>query len=531
MQYFTSKFPNLALPKIEPKELLKLAKNISEKKQENSYLLNKLTKNNNHKNYRLIDEIINNIEEGDFDKITLIEWVYCLSAKTDWDKVNIEKSKITSEKIWQFAQEYVPLKKRLFWHLLSFHFDQNELTLAPSLAETFTCFEPQNKDDYITLKIIDLLIQENYVDFAVICLNECLQPDSLLKKYSLPYDLTLKGNINLVAQIQNHFPVAFQKITNPQPEQIYFLINTLEKLSTENQLSAVENLLIHINPQIASNYPKLVNWVKNIIDQLSDQLSSTSQKLFKKWIGAFNYKDFAQFIDLIIDRISVDSLEDKQLIQRKVFWSNYSDRFIKMKILLPFSTMQAFGNDFKVEEVNQLINDGSESTEVCIVDLDDYIIVEFFRGKGSEVRIFPQDKQLENELFNSPELSLKRLRYLTIEPENIIDHCDYWQINLEQFLRSKNIVPNEGIKYFQIVTSTQGIEYNCATGLPQLNSQQITLRNKQLVLWQEEILKLTSEAKKYCQRQDNRYESNAVLIFKDNKSLGNQKPSRLDFID
>lgn len=531
MLFFKSKFPSLTLTKTEPKHLIKLAETLKDSQEENSYLFKQIIRKKNDNNYRLIDEIIQNIEQGNFEKINLIEWVYCLSAKSDWDQVNQDKSKETSEKIWQFAQQYPPLKKRLFWHLLSFHFDHDELTLAPSLAETFTSFEPQNKDDYIILKIIDLLIQENYADFAVICLNECLQPDQLLKKYSLPYDLNLQDNLDLVAQIQNHFPLAFQKITNPQATQIYFLLDTLEKLSIEHQLIAVENLLIHIAPQTASNYPKLINWVKNIINKSSEQLSSISQKLFKKWIGAVNYKDFARLIDLIIDRISVDSLEDNHLMQRKLFWSNYSDRLLKMRILLPFSTMQAFGQDFEVEEVNQLINDGSESTEVCIIDLDDYIIVEFFRGKGAEMRIFSQDQQLENELFNSPEISLKKIRYLTIEAENILDHCDYWQINLEQFLRSKNIFPNEDIKHFKIVNSKAGIEYNFARGLPLLNSQQIAVRNKQLLLWQEEILQLNSEAKKYCQRQNNRSQSKSVLIFKNNQSLGNQKPSRLDFID
>jgi hypothetical protein len=531
MPFFTSKFPKLIPTKIESKHLLELVEKLQKFEIEKSYLLKQISRKKNDHNYRLIDEIIANVEEGHFEKINLIEWVYCLFVKSDWDQVNQDKSKVTSEKIWQFAQEYPPLKKRLFWHLLSFYFALDELTLAPSLAETFTCFEPQNKDDYITLKIIDLLIQENYADFAVICLNECLQPDQLLKKYSLPYDLTLKDNLNLIAQIQNYFPVAFQKITNPEAKQIYFLLNTLEKLSVEHQLIAVENLLTQIAPQIASNYPQLINWVKTIIEQASEQLSSASQKLFKKWIGAVNYKNFARLMDLIIDRISVDSIEANHLMQRKVFWSNYSDRLIKMRFLLPFSTMQALGNDFKVEEVNQLINDGSESTEVCIVDLDDYIVVEFLRAKGAEMRIFSQDQQLENELFYSPETSLKKLRYLTIESDNILDHCDYWQINLEQFLRSKNILPNEDIKYFKIVNSKSGIEYNFATGLPLLNSQQIATRNKQLLLWKEEIFQLNSEAKKYCHRQNNRSQSKSVLIFKNNQSLGNQKPSRLDFID
>ncbi len=429
MKFFTDNFQVPIVQTSSPQKLIELANSLDTKNSALTSLLDKLNINHD-KNYRLIDEIIKNIEENKFENINLIEWVYCLSTKSDWDQLNLDKSKLTSEKIWQFAQEYKPLRKRLFWHLVSYYFDQDEMTLAPSLAQTFSSFEPQNKEDYITLKIIDLLTSENYIELASLCVNECLQPNELLYRNSLPYEIAIENNITLVEKIQSHFPLALNKISNPQAHQINFIIDTLEKLSPENQLIAVENLLHHILPQVASNYPKLVNWVRNnyiltINKSSENQLSPDSQILFKKWIGAVNYKDFSQLIDLIIDRISIDSLEDNQLMKKKIFWYNYSDRFTRIRILLPFSTIQAFGTDFDLDDITQLINDGSQSTEVCIVDLDDFFMVEFFRGKGCEIRIFPKTNEIENELFKSSDIFLKRLRYLTIEREDIIDNCDH----------------------------------------------------------------------------------------------------------
>ena len=535
MKFFTA---NLQLPNLkqsDPKKLIKLAETINTEKKQLSFLLDRIQKQKNN-NYRLIEQIMQNIDEEKFANISLVEWVYCLSHKSEWDKLNPQKSQATSEKIWQFAQEYPPLKKRLFWHLVSFHFDTDEITLAPSLADTFLSFQSENKEDYITLKIINLLIKNNYLDLASLCVNQCLQPNELLHQYSLPYALKTQEDIQLVEKIQSYFPLVLNKLTNPQTKQINFLIDTLKNLSPDHQLIAVENLLCHISPQIAGKYPKLVNWVQNnyilTTDKLKEnKLSSSSKLLFKKWLGAVNYQDFSQLIDLIIDRISVDYLEDHQLMTRKVFWSNYSDRFMRMRILLPFSTTQAFNNDFVRENISQLINDGSESTEVCIIDFNDYFIVEFFRGKGSETRIFAKNNQMGDELFNSPDISLKKLRYLPIDQTNIIDHCHGWQVDCEKVLRNQEILVNDQLQYFQIEKDQPELTYNFKTGLPPLNQQQIAQRNKELFVWQEDILQLEKEAKKYCQRQEKRWEIDSVLIFKNNQSLKNPKRSNLDFID
>ena len=544
MKFFTNTL-KLDPPRISPPQnLLQLSQELGEQKDQVSSLLEKIKQKPNHE-HRLIEDIIACIQEDKLSDISLIEWVYCLSTKSQWDKIHPQESESTSEKIWQFAQEYNPLKQRLFWQMVLYHFDRDEMTLAPSIAQTFSTFEAKNKQDYITLKIIDLLIEKNYVELALLCLKDCQQPDQLLYQYSLPSDISIEedNEINLVETIQSHYPIALNKIKDPQPEQINFLISTLDKLKITQQAIAVEKLLQYVPPSLAGEYPKLVSWVKNnFILSATHQLSNQSKRLFKKWIGAINYKDFAQFIDLIIDRISIDSLEDQQLNARKIFWSNYSDRFMRFKILLPFSTIQAFDNDFELDEITQLINDGSESTEVCIIDIETHFAVEFLRGKGAEVRIFAKDNQnqnkeksIEQELFNAEEISLKKIRYLSTDFVNIHDRCEYWQSSFEELLRNNNIIPNEGLKYFAIDDQSKKVKYNFDQQLLTLNKSQINYRNRQLIEWQQDIKKLEQDAIKYCQREAQRWKSDNVLIFKNNnthdKSFARRKRPNLDFID
>ena len=62
------------------------------------------------------------------------------------------------------------------------------------------------------------------------------------------------------------------------------------------------------------------------------------------------------------------------------------------------------------QDVKKLEFDGSDATEICIFDLGDKgFIVEFFRGRGSETRLFPKKDDIERILFGSRSLSVKKI--------------------------------------------------------------------------------------------------------------------------
>ncbi|BAZ45120.1 hypothetical protein NIES4102_21370 [Chondrocystis sp. NIES-4102] len=82
--------------------------------------------------------------------------------------------------------------------------------------------------------------------------------------------------------------------------------------------------------------------------------------------------------------------------------------------------MDILGNYLNNQDISILLEDGSETTEVCIFDFGNYFLVEFFRGNGSETRIFEKNTQTEQQLFHS-QLSIKKLRYLGLN-NPIHDH-------------------------------------------------------------------------------------------------------------
>ncbi|WP_330203836.1 EH signature domain-containing protein [Cyanobacterium sp. DS4] len=503
LKLFTSRLDLPPIKKIKPIELIKLTTGNSSEKLEPPTLPIEVDLNTNSLP-RKIDEIMNDILHHNSENIGLLEWIYCLFSKANWDLSNSSQSSITSQLIWHTAQKNPELKNLLLWRLVVYYFNNDDKILAPSLVNTFDAhFNPQNKQDKLTVKIINLLkYPSSYQKIAELCFSHNLLPEDLLKQQLLPWNLKINGEISLVDKIKTYFSKSFSNIKNPNNQQANLLLKSLETISINHQSSLVENILNHVSPKVGIQFVELVKWLRDNYSLTStnsrwNELSHSGKLALKKWIGAVNYKDFEQLVEVIIKRIYLEYWEINQLIKRKIFWSNYTDRFERIRILLPSSSMQMINNNIDFEEISELKADGSEDTEICIFDFEEHIIVEFFRGKGSETRIFTKTEELENLLFYSNEISIKQLRNLSIARNDIHDHQYCWQNDCESLLRSKDIFPNEGIRYFKIVEDKRGFPYDFETGMSPLYSDQIEERERKLYYWRRDIRELEAEAKKY----------------------------------
>jgi EH_Signature domain len=174
----------------------------------------------------------------------------------------------------------------------------------------------------------------------------------------------------------------------------------------------------------------------------------------------------------------MEDWEVNQLCRRKTFWANYSNRFEKLRILLPQTSLDAIGYQLK-GDVDLLEDDGSDTTEVCIFDFGEWLVVEFFRGKGSETRLFPNNAKNQQLLFNESRLSVKRIRCLGGDKH---DHLYLWQIFCPQWLAEKGIQPNTGTEL--------------STRTP--TADKLQDRDRKLELWLRDIQRLEREAQTYC---------------------------------
>ena len=174
-----------------------------------------------------------------------------------------------------------------------------------------------------------------------------------------------------------------------------------------------------------------------------------------------------------------------------------SDRFERIRILLPQSSVNILGSYLNHQDIEILQEDSSDPTEICIFDFGDWFLVEFFRGNGSETRIFRKDAVIEQTLFNSS-LSIKKLRALNSN-NAVHDHVFCWQYFCEQWLRQRNILPNQGTEHFKGL-SYQYNTYSSQKGLPQPSCENMRKRERNLEYWRRDIFKLEREAQIYCTR-------------------------------
>mgnify|MGYP000580065388 CR=1 FL=1 len=141
---------------------------------------------------RSLDEIFRDLEEGQSDHISFLEWVYCINQKPIWDAQHSREQQLnTARLIWQVAIENYSLKQRLCWHL-AYYYDGNKNCLARSLVETFWTLADAVGNEDLTVEILVALKQrDRAAPIAQLAKREALTLRELLTLAQLPTDLSI----------------------------------------------------------------------------------------------------------------------------------------------------------------------------------------------------------------------------------------------------------------------------------------------------------------------------------------------------
>ncbi len=442
---------------------------------------------------RSVDEIITDIQNGQDDCITQLEWVYCLYAKNEWDRKHPDLGKQTSQLIWQVATHDYWLKSRLFWHL-ALHYSKftpiakfKQLSLIPSsLVETFPEFAMRvTGNDGLPVQLIRTLSQKDAAqNLAKISWQYLRTPQEILETANLPNSI-FQATIAL-----DYIAGIFAKNQLSNRQEVEWLLRCFQQMSSQQQIASVEELLAQVSSQIVNRLSKIVEWLQQQYSPIHNeskwhQLSDSAKTILSQWIGTINYSYFQTLIDLLIRMLELPEEERQQLEERRDFWANYSDRIQKIRLILPQSSLDNLGYQLQMA-VDPLAEDHSEPTEICIFDLGNYFVVEFLRGTGKEARLLPRHPNIELMLFGPSQLSVKRLRQLGGE---ICDRVSYWQPNCEKLLRENKIYPNSGVNYFFGLPKQQG-KYDSNNGLSLPSPKEQKERDAKLKQWHREMEKL-----------------------------------------
>ncbi|GET39868.1 EH signature domain-containing protein [Microseira wollei] len=472
---------------------------------------------------RAINDIIYYIQNEQTEQLTQLDWVYCLYAKTQWDIQNPEKSRETSQAIWQVAKTNEWLKRRLFWRI-ALHYSEeskvkeNSTVSTPSSFRLYTSYKPNSASgekpsayslcppslvegfsefannstgtDRLPIQIIKALNQDQSAyNLAKLSWQYLRTPPDFLEYAGLPRWLKEgRTALDFVAEM-----FAKKQVSgNPEVE---WLLRCLKQMSPLQQMLAVEELLTKISGEMVTRLPKLIEWLQEQYSQSDNngkwhQLSDGGKAALSRWIGTVNYGYFQQLVDLLARMLKLPDEEQRKLAEKRDFWANYSDRIQRIRLLLPQSSVTALGYQLQIN-VDILAEDGSDPTEICIFDFGNYYIIEFLRGSGSEARLIPRNPKMELLLFCPTKLSVKKLRSLGGETH---DRIFQWQAHCQRWLSQKNIRPNAGTEYFKGLLKHQG-KYDPNKGLPLPDAKEQKEREALLKQWQRQMEKLEREAK------------------------------------
>ena len=454
------------------------------------------------------------INKGLGSEITPVEWIWCISNEQSWQELSSKERLELSVKIWETSLRVKWLFDSLICRLAWFYSGKSN-TICKYIQDGFKSWiNLKNIPRNLSLELLIALGGENpKKQLAEITFNQNLTPSELGDRVKSVFP-----SIPIFREYISEIAPCFIKQDRINNDTINWLLRCLDEMQEQYQISSVDFILINISTEIAIKFPLLVAWLKKNYNshQKQSSISLAARQNFRNLIGAINYSDFRDFVDLIIKNIPLGNNDEKQLRNRQLFWSNYSNSFMRIKILLPEQTYTIISNKFREDQdIVKLEDDGSNPTELCIFDLGNKgYIIEFFRGLGSEIRFFKKDTSIEKILFEDTSLSLQKIRSLGGE---IHDHVYCWQSVCEKWLRKElDIVPNVWTKFFTYVDihyvshsskksnkpilkqnmekriEEKYLPYTYGYGLQELTNSQQKRREQSLYEWNATIRKLSS---------------------------------------
>ncbi|MFN7715433.1 MAG: EH signature domain-containing protein [Pseudanabaenaceae cyanobacterium] len=412
-----------------------------------------------------IEKIINKIRNGESASLSAVDCFWCVIKKADWDLVKPQQEVIdSSRQLWLAATQHKPLRYWLLRGYLRSYLENQSFALSLK-----TTFENHFKNADLSEKphpgiLIDLLsLTPRYGISRLVSYSMQIffAKDDILHFIQQSTGLLTVDLSQFTLQAAEVFVIQSQKIS-PQSSSTHinlgkWLVKCLNQEANiiDQQAKAVEVILTKIRKEESARYPQLVEWFKEHYQKgnRGQYLSENARRKLREWIGSVNFSDFAKLIRLVANSLP-DYIGDKenrqknQLLKRSYFWENYSDNFTQIRIFIPASTEKIVSSSFP-NQYMVLRTDYSEPTEICVFDFDTHIIVEFFRGKSSEIRLFScrEDILIRHKLFENKSLSISDIRRLG---GPVHDHVYFWQYYCERWLSKHGIYPNLNLTNFRI---------------------------------------------------------------------------------
>lgn len=448
---------------------------------------------------RSLHQILKIIENDAAEAITIMEWLKVFKASDDWRFNNKADETRACLLVWTAISKNNSVSQIAFFKS-ALALDLNDNSFPLPLIETATVAKPcLNSLDKKKVNWIEALRTSDYLSCAIFVYSSNLT----VKQYI--YSLGLPDATQYINQVCMELVNCIAHDLTDLSEN--WLFRCMQEAPSTGLKVELCNSYLGLDPEFIKN-DELDTWFE--INCLPDsensyffKLNDHSKRSLKK---LYNFSEFYKFIDLvtlmsrpkIANALKVTDEEIKQLKSRVDFWSNYSERFIQVKLLIPAKTGMLLKHfNQTLDNYSLLTSDDSENSEVCIFEFENTLVVEIFRGVLSEIRFFEKSDRNVQRLLLSDSLSIAEIRNMV--QDDIHDHVVLWQYFCEKSLRTKmNILPNEGLEFFaglpkKIAKYSWGMKAPLAKPLPLL----LRDRKEQLEIWNHAFWNREFNTQKY----------------------------------
>ncbi|MFS1439367.1 EH signature domain-containing protein [Shewanella sp. 10N.286.48.A6] len=440
---------------------------------------------------RSIDAILSLLELGKADLISLLEWITVFESEEYFNSLSHDEQAMCKRLVWQEIAKQAKVRQIALWRMSLFFDGQKNMiptALIVNFRESIKAIKNVDKDRCLLL----IALAENKANaIAFYALQASTPPKPMFFRRGLPNTIQLlnsalsKLEVVLVTKGFEQYAGHYLKI-----------IQSLDDIERDN---AVTRLVTVSTKELLAESTQLVQYLKNcysptVINSRWNHLSLVTQNILRNVFGAAWFADFKKFIfqltsPKLADALDLTDRDITQLKSRVTFWSNYQSRFHSFKVFLPLKTshtIKSFGLHLPEHSIVEGFNHSRFETELCLLEFDEHIVVEYLRGGSSAVKIYSKSDTKIRSLLATDKIRIDDLSQIEFIKEH--DHLIYWQNSCEEMLRTEfQILPDENLRRFLIKDADRQEDqfyktYSRNYGLPQLSYDKRLQRQDALLI-------------------------------------------------
>lgn len=437
------------------------------------------------------------IMRGDTAEISLVEWNRFITISDVWKE--IEQSTDTDDVVLAvFAEAEVNAGFRQLLMLKAvLTLEHNEKMLPSLLFSHLPILSKSLKGiDSERFSFLVLLSQEDTIAISELLFQRRILPHQLLSHFGWP---TYTQLLRTVEGIFIHHLSDFDWWHYEN-----YLISSLESLAGSNQITLAEYVISDLPGR--SITPAIKKWFFSKCSPEEDgsiwgKLSSSAKEVLVKHFEFSLFPIHRQIVNRFISehKSILDSDDEnvtKRMKNRLDFWSNYSERILNSRLLVPDVEgyhLNRMGAGLEVSIVEPL-NRG-EPTEILILEFESIAILDQLRPTGAAIRIFKSEYSSASTLLN--QLISSEREVLVLHQDDIHDHAYLWQWSLENLLRQTyQLVPNPGLIRFNSL-GNRFSAYVHGSGLRTPDKQARNERTEKLEMWTSSFMRIERLLGKY----------------------------------